>query len=428
VAADGLAAASDLLWTHFDGQDSERSEWAEVIRSGPVIRALTEEAGTWARRLAPWAHWHGEQNSMAASLLAASRNDDRALLYAIPAAVLPERMPPREGEPVAELCAGITCTAERIRFLAFPATGHPALTPAISARTWQYTATAAAVTMDTAAIVLGTLAASRTTPGGIPTAATLTAARDSWRGIASALADVTTDTPPALGPEATDLSYLVIRMGRLAFDNPGWTPRHPAEPRSPAQLLLLGSETDAANVLAAIHLSADAIATVAVSHWSAVTTAIKAGRLYVPTRSLPEGYDVPHRSARIPPDRAEELTGAYKAAARTSAAATDPLASAVLAAGGPSCPIALARQATRRDRLHAWLADLGLRLARYYASAICFLLTPETPARMSHLARAVRGLCLHRPDAVGWSSWTARAGRGGVRGVHQSAGSRSPAG
>jgi len=40
-------------------------------------------------------------------------------------------------------------------------------------------------------------------------------------------------------------------------------------------------------------------------------------------------------------------------------------------------------------------------LAKYYASAIYFLLTPEVPARMSHLAHAVRELCLHLPDAVG---------------------------
>ena len=30
-----------------------------------------------------------------------------------------------------------------------------------------------------------------------------------------------------------------------------------------------------------------------------------------------------------------------------------------------------------------------------------FLLTPEAPARMSHLAHAVRELCLHLPDGVG---------------------------
>jgi hypothetical protein len=46
------------------------------------------------------------------------------------------------------------------------------------------------------------------------------------------------------------------------------------------------------------------------------------------------------------------------------------------------------------------LAERSQLLAEYCASAIYFLLTPEAPARMSHLAHAVRELCLHLPDAV----------------------------
>lgn len=54
-----------------------------------------------------------------------------------------------------------------------------------------------------------------------------------------------------------------------------------------------------------------------------------------------------------------------------------------------------------RLRLHAQLAQRSALLAEYYASAIYFLSTPRAPARMSHLAHAVRELCLHLPDAVG---------------------------
>lgn len=343
-AADALAAAGDLLGTHFSGQDGERSEWAEVIASGPVTRALTEEAATWAQRLAPWVHWLGEQNGMAPPFLAASRDlqlagrvtaaagkaqpvtdDDRALLHAIPTAALAERLPPGEGESVTELCMGLVCTAERLRFVVFRGADPPSWAPVIAARTWQYAATAAAVTMDITAVVL------RTLPNGMPNAHALTAARDAWRSLVSALASVTTDTPPALTQEATDLSDLVIRIGRLASGNPRWTPQHPAEPRNPARLPR--SASDAANVLAAVHQS----------------TAIRAGRLYVPTRSLPEGYDIPRRYAQMPQGRAGELAGSYAAAASASIAATDPLAAFVLTAGGPSHHIALARQAIRRE-------------------------------------------------------------------------------
>jgi hypothetical protein len=54
-----------------------------------------------------------------------------------------------------------------------------------------------------------------------------------------------------------------------------------------------------------------------------------------------------------------------------------------------------------RRKLHAQLAERNALLAEYYASAIYFLSVPEAPARMSHLAHAVRELCLHLPDAVG---------------------------
>jgi len=40
---------------------------------------------------------------------------------------------------------------------------------------------------------------------------------------------------------------------------------------------------------------------------------------------------------------------------------------------------------------------------------------------MSHLAHAVRELCLRLPDAVGWSSWTAGRARRGP-GIHQKRG------
>jgi len=54
-----------------------------------------------------------------------------------------------------------------------------------------------------------------------------------------------------------------------------------------------------------------------------------------------------------------------------------------------------------RLRLRAQLAERSGLLAEYYASVIYFLSTPGAPARMSHLAHAVRELCLHLPDAVG---------------------------
>ncbi len=54
----------------------------------------------------------------------------------------------------------------------------------------------------------------------------------------------------------------------------------------------------------------------------------------------------------------------------------------------------------QRRSLHALLAERMQLLADYYESALYFLHTPDAPARMSHLAHAVRELCNHMPDAV----------------------------
>ena len=54
-----------------------------------------------------------------------------------------------------------------------------------------------------------------------------------------------------------------------------------------------------------------------------------------------------------------------------------------------------------RRRLLEQLAQRNALLAEYYESAIYFLSSPAAPARMSHLAHAIRELCLHLPDVVG---------------------------
>src|SRR5262249_48926405 len=56
AATASLAAGRDLLRTHIaarpDGTQMDRSEWAQVVTSAPVARALLLELGLWARRAA----------------------------------------------------------------------------------------------------------------------------------------------------------------------------------------------------------------------------------------------------------------------------------------------------------------------------------------------------------------------------------------
>ena len=61
AAAANLAAGRDLLHTHrapdTDGLIQDRSEWAPVITSLPVTRALANEVTRWSWQLAPFTAW-----------------------------------------------------------------------------------------------------------------------------------------------------------------------------------------------------------------------------------------------------------------------------------------------------------------------------------------------------------------------------------
>ena len=143
----------------------------------------------------------------------------------------------------------------------------------------------------------------------------------------------------------TDASDLVLRMGRLVWDDPHWTPAHSrrAPLRNPAAL---APETDAVTtVIAAVHQSVDALARVAKADMDAVEAAGQAGRLYVPTRSLPEDYDVPRPFATAPVSRCQVLHEAYRVALDASVQAARALDELSVTAGTPSKMLALARAA-----------------------------------------------------------------------------------
>ena len=143
----------------------------------------------------------------------------------------------------------------------------------------------------------------------------------------------------------TDASDLVLRMGRLVWDDPHWTPAHSrrAPLRNPAAM---APGTDAVTtVIAAVHQSVDALARLAKADMDAVEAADQAGRLYVPTRSLPEDYDVPRPFATAPVSRCQVLHEAYRVALDASVQAARALDELSVAAAAPSKALALARAA-----------------------------------------------------------------------------------
>ena len=96
---------------------------------------------------------------------------------------------------------------------------------------------------------------------------------------------------------------LVLRIGRLAYRNPGWTPAcgDASLARQPADL---APDADAiSTVLAAVHHAADTLTHIAVTDRRCVRQAAADHRLYIPTRLLPEDCDIPYPYAPAPRSR-----------------------------------------------------------------------------------------------------------------------------
>jgi hypothetical protein len=377
-ATTSMMAGRDLLHTHQtaapDGWPSERSAWAAAVTSAPVTRALTTQIARWSgqvamvasRQAATCTSSQRQPAGLADGLQAAAQwlwlaqaairpaqavepvtDGDHRLLAAIPLARNLRRVPPEGAEQADALCAGITVSAERLCTAVLVAAERTRWAP-VSADAWRWSATAAAVTGQAGEHLLRTLASQ---PGVLPehterlqrAVGTLHQATQAWRQAAAQWLDLATEMRGLASPVVTEIGDLVLRMGRLAWDDPHWTParHHPVPARTAASL----AAADAREIVAAVHQAADALAQVAAADAAAVTARDHAGRLYVPTRTLPDSYNVPRRYATAPVQRAWPLLDAYTTAAQASARAAAVLADLALAVDVPSSSLALARAA-----------------------------------------------------------------------------------
>lgn len=256
------------------------SPWAAVITSPPVTGALVAEFAGRARQLAVWTARLASSGSPYAGLLAvayralhitsrwlhtAGVSAQRAqrhhptpwhahrLLNAIPANIPPSRRPPREAETIAELCAGIAITAERLRRITQAFATHARSSPAANSTSWRRDALASAITSHTSELILRALAERALQLGADPAVCRkLATATDAsaqacaaWRAVTRHWDVISTGTAPkAISPVAAELNDLVLRTGRLAYRNPTWTPRSAdaSGTRDPADLA--GTSTD----------------------------------------------------------------------------------------------------------------------------------------------------------------------------------------
>ena len=388
AAADHLAAGRDLLQTHFTegpfGGYEGNSYWAPVITSGPVTTTLLSDLAGYARQLAPWAARLSVTGTMdsgvptAASLAlhtatrwlwvagaaveAAQRQrplsaGGQRLLAAVPANTPPPRLPHMAEEPVPELCERTILTAERLRHAAWVFARQARWSPAATSQSWRRDAYLSAITGHCTEFVLRTLDRRAAQTGAEPgicaqLRAAAEAVHQAWstrRALAGEWDIISTGTHQAksVSPVAAELGDLVLRAGRLAFQNPQWTPAAGTGiPRDPPDLA--PTRDDVRRVFAAVHHAVDAMARAVAEDMEAVRTAGADQRLYLPTRLMPADCDIPYRYTPAPRSRVDALLAVYgtvTAADARAVAAMDRLAESLDA---PSELLAAARAVSHR--------------------------------------------------------------------------------
>jgi len=185
------------------------------------------------------------------------------------------------------------------------------------------------VTSHNCHVVLKTLAARATQPGfGRISADVAVAAeaaertRDTWLNVAHSLEHITTDTRGHLNRAAVEASDLALWTGRLAYADRQWTLA--SGPTQSARLPedLAARPEDVPQVVAAVHQACETMTRLAHTEREQVRAAARAGRVLVPTRSLPDDADIPHPFVQAPESRVELLLADYCGALRASRQAT----------------------------------------------------------------------------------------------------------
>ena len=404
---DGYAAAltygRDLLHTHLattaHGGRRALSEWAPVISSAPVSRALLAGLAEHARAIgaqlaglpldraaspgtaAAWQRLQvaaGQLRKLDAAVQAAQWQAPvlpahRELLEAIPVNTMPVVQAPPPQATVSTLCAGITATAQRASHARQQLAARAAWSPELTADSMRHTAANSVVTSFNTETVYQTLAERARQLGYHALVPDLEAAagracdaRHAWLAVAHVWDTMVTDTRGYLSRPAAEAGRLALWTGRLAYADPAWKPARGPSPavRDPASLA--PGPAAFTRAVSALHYTADSLARAATTELDTIRTAAAAGRLYVTTRSLPEWYDVPRPYADAPPDRIGAALAAYADTADTCQAALHSAAQVAATIDAPSRVLSTAGQATAhpgtmsRGRLEQSLIDLGV--------------------------------------------------------------------
>ena len=148
-------------------------------------------------------------------------------------------------------------------------------------------------------------------------------------------------------------------------------------------------------MLAAVHHTTDTLTHMAVTDRRCVRQAAADHRLYIPTRLLPEDYDIPRPYTPAPRSRVTALLDGYRLAVKTCTAATTALDGLALAAGATSRVLAAAHTAP------AVTGYQGPAPGQVRADGTRDLLSsgqlPATPVQFGRIEDVVRDLQLTEP-------------------------------
>jgi hypothetical protein len=382
-AAVMLQAGRELLDTHVgsapDGTPVHRTEWAPALTSPPVRRALLAEVADLAARVAAtsdqiaaapsWRAAPGPRHTLreaghclqtlAEFVQAASQHEpvpaaQRELLRAVPGSALPPRRLPGPSHDIAGLREGTIAAAQRIRRAAWHAATQT--TPAITTGSLRHTADASTLTSYHCELLLRAVAdrAQAHFPGldasqEIARAADAAGrARASWLTVARTLRRIAIETPADAPQPPGEIIDLALWTGRLTYADPGWTltsgPAHQTRP--PA--ILARNLADIPQLISAVHHALDCLEATAGTEHDQLQAAARAGRILVPSLSLPRAQTRdPFTPA--PQSRVTDLLGAYHAAGQASAHAATAASNIAAWTGAPSAVLATARAATGSD-------------------------------------------------------------------------------
>jgi hypothetical protein len=270
------------------------------------------------------------------------------VLAAIPANLPPAYRPLTAEITVPGLCESVISTAARLQ--------HGAATFARTARwsaqatsaSWRHDALASAITADSSEVIIRSLAQCAASLGLHPaiqghldnSAHALKLACTAWRAVTGEwdLLSTGTHKRAGLSPVAAEMDDLVLRIGRLAYRNPGWTPAcgDASLARNPGDL---APDADTIpTVLAAVHHAIDTLTHIAVTDRRCVCQAAADHRLYIPHRChhsprrpcarrrsyIPRAGRSPHRSCghQRPSAITGSTAGSQNAGTRIVSAAT----------------------------------------------------------------------------------------------------------